>query len=153
MAVPKVPATLIPDQNDRNQSPKVENLTEVGPKRPVLIQPTRNMDSSGETPNTLEYVGLLAQYGHQEADDGVQDFIFCCCSVAKSCQTLCDPMNCNTPGFPVLDHLLEFAQTHVHWVSDAIQPSHPLSPSSPLALNLSKHQCLFQWVGSLHHVA
>ena len=114
MAVPKVPATLIPDQNDRNQSPKVENLTEVGPKRPVLIQPTRNMVSSGETPNTLEYVGLLAQYGHQEADDGVQDFIFCCCSVAKSCQTLCDPMNCNTPGFLVLHYLLEFAQIHVH---------------------------------------
>ena len=114
MAVPKVPTTLIPDENDRNQSPKVENLTEVGPNRPVLIQPTRNMDSYGETPNTLEYVGLLTQYGHQEADDRVQGLIFCCCSVAKSCQTLCDPMNCNTPGFPVLYHLLEFAQTHVH---------------------------------------
>ena len=50
---------------------------------------------------------------------------------------LCDPIDCRKPGFPVLHHLLEFAQTHVHWVSDAIQPSHPLSPPSPSALNLS----------------
>ena len=50
----------------------------------------------------------------------------CCCSVTKSCPTLCDPMNCSTPGFPVLRYLLEFAQTNVHRVSDAIQPSHPL---------------------------
>ena len=50
----------------------------------------------------------------------------CCCSVAKSCLTLCDPMDCGTPGFAVLHHLPEFAQTHVHWVSDAVQPSHPL---------------------------
>ena len=50
----------------------------------------------------------------------------CCCSVTKSCLTLCDPMDCSTLGFPVLHHLPEFAQTHVHWVSDAIQPSHPV---------------------------
>ena len=67
-----------------------------------------------------------------------------CCSVAKSCPTLCDPMNCSTPGFPILHHLPEFAQTRVHWVSDHIQPSHPLSPSSPPAFNLSQHQGLFQ---------
>ena len=60
-------------------------------------------------------------------------------SVTHSRPTLCDPMNCSTPGFPVLHHLPEFAQTHVHWVSDAIQPSHPLSSPSPLALNLSQH--------------
>ena len=58
------------------------------------------------------------------------------CSVARSCPTLCDPMGYSTPGFPVLHCLPEFAQVCVHWVSDAIQPSHPLSPSSPLALNL-----------------
>ena len=51
----------------------------------------------------------------------------CCCSVAQSCLTLCDPMDCSTPGFPVLHNLPEFAQTHVHWVGDAIQPSPPLS--------------------------
>ena len=53
---------------------------------------------------------------------------FCCCSVAKSCLALCDPMDCSTPGSSVLHRLPEFAQIHVHWVSDAIQPAHPLSP-------------------------
>ena len=60
------------------------------------------------------------------------------------------PMDCNTPGFPVLHHLLELAQTHVHWVGDAIQPSHPLSSPSLLAFNLSQHQDLFQSVSSSH---
>ena len=60
----------------------------------------------------------------------------CCCSVAKSYLTLCDPMDCSTPGFPVLHYLLEFAQAHVHWVSDAVQPSYPLLPAS-VALSLS----------------
>ena len=54
----------------------------------------------------------------------------CCCSVIQSCFTLCDPMDCSTPGFPVLHHLLELAQTHVHWVGDTIQPSRPLSSLS-----------------------
>ena len=66
---------------------------------------------------------------------------------------LCDPMDCSTPGLPVHHQLLEFTQTHVHCVSDAIQPSHPLlSPSLP-ALNLSQHQGLFKWVSSSHQVA
>ena len=60
-------------------------------------------------------------------------FQCCCCSVAKSCLTLCDPTDCSTPGSPVLHYLLKFAQTHAHWVCDAIQPSHPLSSPSPLA--------------------
>ena len=62
-------------------------------------------------------------------------------------------MDCSIPGFPVLQYLLEFAQTHVPWVGDAIQPSHPLSPTSLPALSLSQHQGLFQWVSSLHQVA
>ena len=62
-------------------------------------------------------------------------------------------MNCSTPGSPVLHYLPEFAQTHAHWVHDAIQPSHPLSSPSPPALNFSQHQGLFQWVSSLHQVA
>ena len=61
-------------------------------------------------------------------------------------------MDCSTPGFPVLHDLPEFAQTHVHWFSDAIQPSHPLSPPSPPAFNLSQHQGLFQWVSSFYQV-
>ena len=65
-------------------------------------------------------------------------------SVAQSCLTLCDPMNCSMPGLPVHHQLLEFAQTHVHRVSDAIQPSHPLSSPSPSAPNPSQHQSLFQ---------
>ena len=74
-------------------------------------------------------------------------------SLDQSCPTLCDPMNCSTPGLPVHHQLLEFTQTHVHRVSDAIQPSHPLSSPSPPAPNLSQHQGLFQWVSSLHEVA
>ena len=76
-----------------------------------------------------------------------------CCSVAQSCPALCNPMDCSTPGFPVFHYLLEFAQTHVHWVGDAIQPSHPLSSPSPHAFNLSQHQGLFQWVSSSYQVA
>ena len=74
-------------------------------------------------------------------------------SVAQSCPTLCNPMDCSTPGFPVLHYLPELAQTHVHWVCDAIQTSHPLSPPSPSALNLSQHQGLFQRGDSSHQVA
>ena len=66
---------------------------------------------------------------------------------------LCDPMDCSTPGLPVHHQLLEFTKTHVHWVGDAIQPSHPLSSPSPRALNLSQHQGLFQWVSSSYQVA
>ena len=65
-------------------------------------------------------------------------------SVAQSCPTLCDPMDCSTPGLPVHHQLPEFTQTHVHQVGDAIQPSHPLSSPSPSAFNLSQHQGLFQ---------
>ena len=67
----------------------------------------------------------------------------CCCLASQSCPTLCDTMDCNTPGFPVLHYLPEFAQTHVRWVGVAIQPSHPLLPPSPPALHLSQHQGLW----------
>ena len=73
-------------------------------------------------------------------------------SVTQSCPTLCDPLDCSTPRFPVHHQLLQFAQTHVHRVSDAIQPSHPLSSLSP-AFNLCQHQGLFQWVSSSHQAA
>ena len=74
-------------------------------------------------------------------------------SVAQSCLTLCDPINCSTPGLPVHHQLPEFTQTYVHQVGDAIQPSHPLSSPSPPAPNPSQHQGLFQWVKSSHEVA
>ena len=74
-------------------------------------------------------------------------------SVAQSCLTLWDSMDCSTPGFPVHHQLPELTQTHVHRVSDAIQPSHPLSSPFPPALNLSQHQGLFRWVSFSHQVA
>ena len=74
-------------------------------------------------------------------------------SVAQLCPTLCDPMNRSTPGLPVHHHLLEFTQTHIHRVRDAIQPSHPRSSPSTPAPNPSQHQSLFQWVSSSHEVA
>ena len=74
-------------------------------------------------------------------------------SVAQSCPTLCDPMNRSMPGLPVHHHLPEFTQTHCHRVSEALQPSHPLSSPSPPAPYLSQHLSLFQWVNSSHEVA
>ena len=74
-------------------------------------------------------------------------------SVTQPCPTLCDPMNHNMPGLPVHHQLQEFTQTHVHWVGDAIQPSHPLSSPSLPAPNPSQHQGLFPWVNSSHEVA
>ena len=76
-----------------------------------------------------------------------------CCSVSQSYLTLCDPMDCSTPGLTVLHHHPELAQTHIHWVSDIIQQFHPLSSPSPPTFNLSQHQGVFQWVSSLHQMA
>ena len=75
-----------------------------------------------------------------------------CCSISQLCPNLCDPMDCSMPGLPVLHCLLEFAQTHIHWNSDAIQPSHPLS-SPPPAFHFFRHQDLFQWADFSHQVA
>ena len=79
---------------------------------------------------------------------------FMCGSVQLilSCPTFWNPMDYSTPGLPVCHQLPELTQTHVHWVSDAIQPSHPLLSPSPPAFSLSQHQCLFQWVNSSHQV-
>ena len=90
------------------------------------------------------------QTENNEQDDDSP--LWVCGSDAQSCPTLHNPTDCSTPGYPILHHLLEFAQTHIHWVSDAIPPSHPLSSPFPPALSLSQHQGLFQWVGSLHQV-
>ena len=88
---------------------------------------------------TAEFKGLAF-----EAIWSWTSVIYCCCSVAKSCPTLCDPMDCSTPGFPVLHYLPEFTQTHVHLTSDFNQSSHPLLSPFPLALSLSWHQDLVQ---------
>ena len=76
-----------------------------------------------------------------------------CSSVIQSCLTLCDPMDCSMPGLAVHHQLPEFTQTHVHWVGNAIQPSHPLSSPSATTFNVSNHQGLFKWVSSSHQVA
>ena len=98
---------------------------------------------------------------HSPKDCSIHQCLFCCLiykvivqfsSVTQSCPTLHDPMNHSMPGLPVHHQLLEFTQTHVHWVSNAIQPSHPLLFPSPPALNLSQHQGLFQLVSSSHQV-
>ena len=83
----------------------------------------------------------------------VQVTFFNCSSVTQSCTILCNPMDCSTPGFPVLRYLQEFVQTHVHWVNDAVQPSQLLLPPSPPALDLYLHQGLFQWFSTSHQVA
>ena len=90
-------------------------------------------------------VGLLCSRGHSKDSLDLENL--CCCSVAQLCSTPWDHMNCSMPGFPVLHYLPEFVQTHFHWVSDAIQPSHPLLPPSSLVFNLSHHQGLFQTLG------
>ena len=95
------------------------------------------LDFAGYLPNTLNMLKIFWAF---------------CFSVSQACPSLRDPMGCSTSGFPVLHHLPELAQAHVHWVSDTIQPSCPLSPPSP-AFNLSQHQGLFQWVSSSHQVA
>ena len=74
-------------------------------------------------------------------------------SVTQSCPTHCDLMDCSTPGLSVHHQLLEFTQTHVHWIGDAIQPPHPVLSPSPPDFNLSQHQGLYKWVSSSHHVA
>ena len=74
-------------------------------------------------------------------------------SVTQLCLTLCEPMDCSTPGFPVHHQLPKLAQTHIHWVGDTIQPSHPLSSPSPPACNLSQNRDLFEWLSSSYQVA
>ena len=121
----------------------------------------RNLPANAQDPDSIPGPGRF--HGVTESDRTerlwltlslqARDFFCWCCWVTKLFPTLFDPMDCSIPGLPVLHFLTEFAQTHVHWVSDAIQPSCPLSSPSPPALNLSQHQGLFQWVASLHQVA
>ena len=114
--------------------------------------------------------GMLASCDTESSTSGSANYGFCVvikffnktvafilsfvsCSVAQLCLTNCEPHRLQHARFPVLQYLPEFAQTHLHWVSDAFQPSHPLSSPSPPVLNPSQHHGLFQSVGSLHQVA
>ena len=104
-------------------------------------------DISGENANSKRCMHLCVHYST------IYDSQHIFSSVAQLCLTLCDPMECCKPGFPVHHQPPELAQTHVHWVSDDIQPSHPPSSPSPSAFNHSQHQGLFQWVHFSHQVA
>ena len=96
-------------------------------------------------------LACCSSWGHKESDttewliaiELIAKWIGYCCSVTQLCLNLYDPMDYGMPGFPVLHHLMELAQTHVHWVGDVIQPSPPLSSCSPPTFNLSQHQGLF----------
>ena len=102
----------------------------------------------GEKKRNYRKKNLLLFHWLHKSLDGVQF-----CSVAQSCPALCNPINRSTPGLPVPHQLPESTQTHVHWVSDAIQPSHPLLSPSPPIFNLSQHQGPFKWVSASHQVA
>ena len=102
------------------------------------------------------FPSLLTRHSTQQKEDVTKTWFIYKSQfslVSQLCLTLCDPMDCSTPGLPIHYQLPEFTQTHVHWVSDTIQPSHPLSSPSPRAFNLSQHQGLFKWVSSSHQVA
>ena len=102
---------------------------------------------SGQVTSCLQVVSSFAGWGQYPGSHKLFS------SVAQSCPTLWDPLNCCTPRLPVHYQLPESTQTHVHWVGDAVQPSHPLLSPSPPAFNLSQHQGLFKWVSSSHQVA
>ena len=117
----------------------------------ILVSVLNNLASL----RSYEFTFIICKHQKSIISNGILKHQKCIqfSSVPQSCLTLCDPMNRSTPGLPVHHQLLEFTQTHVHRVSDAIQPSHPLpSPSSP-APNPSQHQSIFKWVNSLHEVA
>ena len=106
-----------------------------------------------EEPGRLQFMGSQRvrhdwMTNTHKLTEFISKYIIQFSSVAHSCPTLRDPMNCSTPSLPVHHQLLKSTQTHVHWVSDAIQPSHSLLSPSPPALNLSQHQGIFQWVSS-----
>ena len=120
---------------------------------------TTNVKGNGELCRCLQSVqrawpSLLSEWMNEFVDNSYPPHTLVQFnSVTQLCPTLCNPMDCSTPGLPVHHQLPKFTQTHVHWISDAIQPSHPLSSPSPPTFNLSQHQGLFKWVSSSHQVA
>ena len=118
-----------------------------------------DINSRGKKENYKKYIWRLNNMllNSQQIMEEIKKEIKICMhqfsSVAQSCTMLCDPRHCSMPGLPVHHQLPDFTQTHIHWVSDAIQPSHPLSSPSPPAPNPSQHHSLFQWVNSSHKVA
>ena len=116
-------------------------ITASGPITPPIGRGNRRGKEAEEIRRWQEYTEEIYRKG---LNDPAITMMVQFSSVDQSCPTLCNPMDCSMPGFPVHHQLLELTQTHVHPVSDAIQPSHPLSSPSPPALNLSQHQGLFK---------
>ena len=124
--------------------PSPEDLSDPGiePRSPAL-----RADALTSEPPSVDYLAI---------DVANISWVIICIhfsSVAQSCPTLCDLMDCSTPGLPIHHQLLELAQSYVHRVGDTIQPSHPLSSPSPPAFSLSQHQGIFKWVSSSHQVS
>ena len=130
----------------------------------IYLKPTTSLMDCDNCQNTVAFgMGILTGkgriWGRRKSPcldlGGGYMVLWTECVVVQSLNHiwLFDPVDCGTPGLPVPHHLLEFAQTHVHRIGDAIQPSHPVSSPSPPAFNLSHHQGLFQWVGFSHQVA
>ena len=111
-----------------------------GEKQRAIINSSRKNEEAGPKQKWHSAVDMSGGEGIVRCIGTWNVRSICCCSVTKSCLTLCDPMDCKLPDVPVLHYLPEFAQTHVHWIGDAIQPSHSLSSLSPLALKISQHQ-------------
>ena len=132
-------------------SPAVNPTSRLLGTRACLL-PWRSIETLNSLPLSLLLNHMFLKKKEQFNILSITSFGVPCCSAAQSCLTLCDPMDGSTPGFPVHHHLPELAQVHVHWIGDAIQPSHHLSPP-PLVLSLHQHQGLFQWVGCPHQVA
>ena len=122
-----------------------ENSTET-----FILSYVKQLLGTCYVPEGLNSVLYYSLEGWEEVGRFKKEGIYVCCSVAQSGPTFCNPMDCSMPGFPVPHHLPEFAQVHVHCISDTVQPSHPLMPSYPSALALSQHQGLFQWVICSH---
>ena len=137
----------------RDESLVFTGRADVEAETPILWPPHAKSWLIGKDPKSRTQLSNWTELSKWLCLFYVRWSLFQFSSVTQSCPTLCDPMNCSTTGLPVHHQLLESIQTHVHWVSDAIQPSHPLSSSSPPAPNPSQHQRLFQWVNSSHKVA
>jgi len=138
-----IPTATPNGQASKQSSPERLPSSTADPKFVFLHAPRASSIEKSEAAESLICPFLFVSYKLNYLNWEPAEVV-CCCSFAQFCPTLCDPMDCSTPGFPVLHYHPELAQTHVHRVCDAIQLSHPLLSPTPPALNLPQHQGLFQ---------
>ena len=157
MLCSKIPPRLVPSRRILKLLDTISLNNSVSPGNLDVAEPISDFPQFSKAlcvaPGVVSGLGLhVSCYGGWSA--GIQVLnLSQFSSVVQLCPTLCNPIDRSMSGLPVHHQLLEFSQTHVHWVGDAIQPSHPLSSPSPPALNLSQHQGLFQWVNSSHEMS